>query len=207
MSNSQIQVLITDVGGVLGTNGWDTALRARVAAQFGYDLAETDSRHHLIFDAFELGKFSFEEYLNRTIFFQPRPFTVEQVRDFAYSQSVVNQEMLDFFLRVKQAHDLKMGILSNEGSGLTEYRVQKFGLRNLADFLIFSCKVGLRKPDRDIWRLALNLCQYQPQEIIYIDDRLFFVEMAAEMGFHAFQHIDLAQTQQNLAGLGLSLSA
>ena len=54
--------------------------------------------------------------------------------------------------------DLKIALISNEGRGLTEHRVRKFHLRELAEFMIFSNCVGYRKPDREIWRLALGSC-------------------------------------------------
>ena len=63
------KALFLDIGGVLGTNGWDRGARTRAAAQFGLDLAEMDERHHLTFDTYEEGKLSLDDYLNRVIFF------------------------------------------------------------------------------------------------------------------------------------------
>jgi len=94
-------------------------------------------------------------------------------------------------------------LISNEGEGLTEHRVRKFGLRELADFLVFSYFVHMRKPDLEIWNLALNLAQVDPSETIYIDDREMFAEVAAEMGFTAICHVSLEKTRDRLLQLGL----
>ena len=62
----------------------------------------------------------------------------------------------------------------------------------------------MRKPDLEMWRLALNLAQVSPEQSIYIDDRLMFVDIAAELGFTAIQHTSLEKTTQRLSELGLN---
>jgi putative hydrolase of the HAD superfamily len=104
---------------------------------------------------------------------------------------------------VKRCNGLKLGLISNEGEGLTAYRVRKWGLRDLADFMVFSHCVHMRKPDPAIWQLALDLAQADVPEAIYIDDREMFVKIAAELGFTAIHHTSLAGTRQQLQELGL----
>jgi putative hydrolase of the HAD superfamily len=198
-------MLYSDVGGVLGTNGWDTSLRQKIAARFRVELEPIESRHHLVFDSYERGHMSFEEYLREVFFGEPRDFTVTELRDYAYDQSTPWPDNLDFFKKVKNSNGLKMALISNEGAGLTEHRVRKFHLRELVEFMIFSHFVGYRKPDREIWRLALNLAQVPPSESIYVDDRKMFVDVAAEMGFTAVHHISLRETGERLRAAGLVL--
>ena len=198
-------ILYCDVGGVLGTNGWDTSLRRKIAAHFGIELSEIEGRHHLMFDSYERGYMSFEEYLRSVFFGVPRTFSLEEVRDYSFEQSVVWPENIAFFKRIKEANRVKMALISNEGRDLTEYRVRKFGLRELADFLIFSHFVGYRKPDREIWELALHLAQAQPAESIYVDDRELFVEIARQMGFTAVHHVSLEETGERLRQIGLQV--
>jgi putative hydrolase of the HAD superfamily len=205
MSSTRFQILYTDVGGVLGTNGWDTPLRRQIADHFQVDQGETESRHHLMFDTYESGKMAFEEYLSAVYFGSPRPFTVEDIRDYAFEQSTPWPDTINFFKKVKHANQLKVGIISNEGGGLTEHRVRKFGLRHLADFLIFSCFVYMRKPDRDIWRLGLNLAQVEPGQAIYLDDRKLFVDVATDLGFTGVHHTSLETTRQKFLDLGLAV--
>jgi putative hydrolase of the HAD superfamily len=205
MRHSRFRILYSDIGGVLGTNGWDAALRRRVASQFHIDLEEIEPRHHLMFDSYERGYMSFEEYLRYVFFGSAREFTIEQVRKFTYDQSIAWPENIEFFRQVKHANGLKIGLISNEGRGITEHRVGKFGLRELADFLVISHCVRLRKPDREIWQLALNLAQATPHESIYVDDREMFARVAAEMGFTAVHHVSLEDTRERLRGLGLEV--
>lgn len=203
MSASKFHILFSDVGGVLGTNGWDAALREKIASHFKVELAEVESRHHLMFDSYERGHMGFEDYLRSVFFRVSRPFTVEEVVEYSYNESIAWPENIKFFKRVKQENHLKMALISNEGRGLTEHRVHKFKLRDLADFMIFSHCVGYRKPDREIWRLALNLAQATPHQSIYVDDRKMFVDIAAGMGFTAVHHISLEDTSERLREVGL----
>jgi putative hydrolase of the HAD superfamily len=100
---------------------------------------------------------------------------------------------------------LKLALISNEGRGITEHRIGKFGLQDVADFLVISHFVHFRKPDREIWQLALNLAQSTPAESIYVDDRKMFVNVAAEMGFATVHHVALDTTRERFRQLGLAV--
>ncbi len=203
MTDSKYVALFSDIGGVLGTNGWDTSLRLKIARQFDCDSDEIQARHRMMFDSFERGYMNFEQYLRRVFFASPRTFTLDDVRQSAFNESVPWPENIALLKSVKTANRLKLALISNEGEGLTEYRVHKFGLRDLADFLVFSHFVHMRKPDLEMWHLALNLAQVTASETIYIDDREVFVEVAAELGFTSIHHTSLHETADQLAQLGL----
>jgi len=196
-------MLYSDIGGVLGTNGWDGRLRNSLCTKFNLDLDEIERRHHLMFDSFERGSLTFEEYLTRVVFFAPREFTLEQVREFAFKASEPWPENLECFRRIKNANGLKFAVISNEGQGITGYRVEKFGLKQLCDFMVISHFTGLRKPDPEIWRLALDLAQAEAFESVYVDDREMFVESARELGFTTIHHTSLEATREEFARLGL----
>jgi putative hydrolase of the HAD superfamily len=203
MNPSKFHILYSDVGGVLGTNGWDTGLRHKIAAHFKVELDDIEGRHHLVFDSYERGHMGFEDYLRSVFFDVPRGFTVEDLRNYTYNESVAWPENIHFLKRIKTSNGLKIALISNEGRGLTGHRVRKFHLRELAEFMIFSNCVGYRKPDREIWRLALDLAQATPEESIYLDDRKMFVDIAAAMGFTAVHHVSLEETSKQLRELGL----
>src|SRR5581483_6291958 len=201
MSHPKFRALYSDIGGVLGTNGWDTSLRKQITNHFGVDSSMIESRHQLMFDSFERGYMSFESYLNYVFFNVPRAFTLEELRAYTYNASTAWRENIEFFLRVKRNNHLKLALISNEGRGITEHRVGKFGLRELADFMVISHYVHYRKPDLEIWSLALNLAQVTAEESIYIDDREMFVNVARDIGFTAIHHISLDNTRVELRKL------
>ena len=203
MSGSKYHILFSDIGGVLGTNGWGSGLRAQVVSHFNLNADEIEQRHHLMFDSYERGFLSLDEYLGSVFFDRPRDFALADLRELIYQGSVAWRENIDLFHRVKIANGLKLALISNEGQGITEHRVNKFGLRNVADFMVVSHYVHMRKPDAQIWQLALDLAQAQVEESIYVDDRAIFVKVAADLGFTAFQHVSLNETRLRFEELGL----
>jgi putative hydrolase of the HAD superfamily len=198
--------LFLDVGGVLLTNGWDRVMRKRAAETFGLDADDMDERHHLTFDTYELGKLTLDEYLDRMVFYKERRFSREEFKEFMFAQSKPFPQMLDLIRYLKKAYGLKIAVVSNEGRELTIYRIQKFGLAEFVDFFIASSFVHFRKPDADIYRIALDIAQVPLDRVVYIEDRLMFVEVAQGLGIRAVHHIRFESTRASLASSGLVLA-
>ncbi len=202
-----IKTLFFDLGGVLLTNGWDRSMRQRAAATFHLDYADMDERHHLTFDTFESGKLTLDEYLDRTIFYQARPFSREEFKSFMFTQSKPYPQMIEWVRALKSKYLLRIAAVSNEGRELTEYRVRAFGLVEFIDFFIVSSFVHFRKPDRDIYRMALDIAQVYPEQVAYVEDRLMFVEVAETLGIRGIHHIGYGSTRDALKALGLTLDS
>ena len=198
-----ITCLFLDIGGVLLTNGWDHLARKRAATNFELELAEMEDRHHLTFDTYEEGKLTLEEYLSRTVFYEERPFTRDQFREFMFAQSQPYPEMLALVAQLKVRHGLKVVVVSNEGRELNAYRIRTFELASLVDFFISSCFVHMRKPDVDIFRLALDIAQTPPEQVVYIENTPMFVQIAEGLGIHSILHTDYKSTGARLASFGL----
>ncbi len=97
--------------------------------------------------------------------------------------------------------------ISNEGRELTVYRIKKFNMSAFIDFFVSSCFVHFRKPDVDMYRIALDISQAEPARSVYIDDRALFVEIAQGLGIHGIQHTGLESTRAALAAMGLILES
>jgi putative hydrolase of the HAD superfamily len=204
--SSLITTLFLDIGGVLLTNGWDHNIRKRAAEKFGLDYDEMNERHHLTFDTYEEGKVSLDVYLDRVVFYQERSFSREAFKAFMYAQSQPFPEMIELMRGLKIQYGLEAAAVSNEGRELTMYRVQQYHLGAVIDFFISSCFVHYRKPDEDIYRIALDIAQVRPEHVVYIDDRAMFVEVARGIGINGIIHSSFEATRMSLEGLGLKLS-
>jgi putative hydrolase of the HAD superfamily len=200
-----ITTLFLDIGGVLLTNGWDRSARRVAAETFALDCEEMNERHHLTFDTYEEGKLSLAEYLSRVVFYEKRPFSREEFRRFMFSQSRPFPEMIELVCRLKERHGLKVAAVSNEGRELTSHRIREFHLGTFIDFFISSCFVHFRKPDADIYRIALDIAQVEPAQVVYIEDRPMFVEVARGLGISGIVHTGLESTKRELEGFGLAL--
>ena len=198
-----ITCVFLDIGGVLLTNGWDHHARKQAATNFKLELAETEDRHHLTFDTYEEGKLTLEEYLSWVVFHKKRPFTRAQFQRFMFTQSKPYPEMIELIARLKIRHGLKIAVVSNEGRELNAYRIRKFKLNRLVDFFISSCFVHLRKPDADIFRLALDIAQTPARQVVYIDNTPMFVQIAEDLGIRSILHTDYRSTCAKLASFGL----
>ena len=199
----RITTLFTDIGGVLLTDGWNSRSRSNAALTFNLDLSELEERHHLTFDTFEIGKISLDEYLLRVVFYEKRSFTAGQFKEFMFAQSKPFPEMIQLLSQLKNKYHLKVAVVSNEGMELTEYRIKKFRLYDVVDFFVSSCFVHLRKPDVEIFALAVNIAQTPVEQIVYIEDRPMFVQMAESIGIKAIRHTDYESTKNKLGDFGL----
>jgi putative hydrolase of the HAD superfamily len=200
-----ISVLFLDIGGLLLTNGWDRAMRRRAAETFELDFDEMNERHNLTFDTYERGLLSLDNYLQRVVFYCRRPFTPEQFKTFMFEQSQLLGDNLELLRRIADAYGLQVAAISNEGRELATHRIGKFHLVDFMDFFIISSFVRFRKPDEDIFRLALDIAQVSPEQAVFIDDRLMFAEVAQSLGIRSIYHEDLDQTLAALDRVGLPL--
>ena len=198
-----IACLFLDVGGVLLTDGWDHHARKRAAKHFDLDWAEMELRHGLNFETHEEGKLSFNDYLDRVVFYEKRPFTHAEFRRFMFVQSKPVAGMTELFRSLKARYRLKIVVVSNECRELTAHRISAFELAGFVDAFISSCFVHLRKPDADIFKLALDIAQSPTDQIVYIENTAMFVQVAEGLGIRSILHTDYESTCVKLASFGL----
>ena len=198
-----ITTLFVDIGGVLLTDGWDHLARKRAATNFKLELAEMEDRHHLTFDTYEEGKLTLKDYLDRVVFHQKRSFTRAQFRRFMFAQSKPYPQMIDLIAQIKVRHRLKIAVVSNEARELNYHRISTFKLGKFVDFFISSCFVHVRKPDADIFRLALDIAQVPARHVVYIENTPMFVQIAEGLGIRSILHTDYKSTCAKLASFGL----
>lgn len=198
------RALFLDVGGVLLTNGWGRDSRRAAAQEFGLDYDDIDERHHLTFDTYEEGKITLDEYLKRVVFNTAREFSIDKFKEYMFGRSQPLAENIKYFRKLRSKYGLKVVAVSNEGKELTNYRINSFGLDDLFDVFISSAFVHVRKPDEDIYTIALEAAHVIPQEVVYVDDRSLFVEVAGGMGISGVYHRNLDDTKKALEQVGLA---
>jgi putative hydrolase of the HAD superfamily len=195
-----ITCVFLDIGGVLLTDGWDHLARRRAANNFKLEWAEMEDRHHLTFEIFEEGKITLEEYLSMVVFHQKRTFTRNQFRRYMFAQSKAFPEMIELVAQLKLNLGLKIAIVSNEARELNAYRIERFSLDRLADCFISSCFVHIRKPDADIFRLALDIAQVRSAQVVFIENTPMFVQIAEGLGIQGIVHTDCKSTRTRSPG-------
>jgi putative hydrolase of the HAD superfamily len=201
----EITTLFWDIGGVILTNGWDTAARRRAAGVFHLDWEEFQDRHELSFPAFDSGNISLDEYLNRTLFYRPRPFTREEFIAFMFAQSKEYPESRAVLDGIARSGKYFFGSINNEPLELNEYRIRAFHLRR--DFQVFfsSCYLHTRKPEEMIFRIALEVTQRPAEECVFIDDRPLNLENPRKLGITTIHYRNAAQLCAELKKYGVEV--
>jgi putative hydrolase of the HAD superfamily len=199
----KVTAVFFDVGGVLLTNGWDRSARRRAAGALHFDWDEFEERHELVVADLETGRIGLDEYLGRTLFYQPREFTREQANAFILAQSQPCPGVLEAVATLERGKRCLLATLNNESLDLNRYRIERFRLRDYFDVFLSSCYLGVRKPDERIYRLAMEITQRRGEECLFVDDRALNVECAAHLGMRTLQYRDAAQLEEELRRNGL----
>jgi len=200
----EISTILWDVGGVLLTNGWDHRERAAVLKKFQLDTDAFEQRHELANDPWEKGLITAEEYLLRTVFYEPRSFTpTEFLQAMKERSALLSHTAMRILQELAASEELELAMLNNEARELNDYRIERFELGRYFDSFFSSCYVGLRKPDPKFFRLALDVLQRDAEEVVFIDDRQGNCDAAETLGIHAIHYLDEAQCVQALERVGL----
>ena len=202
-----IQHIFFDIGGVLGTNGWDSEQRRLAAEKFGLDATALRACHEEMVGPLEVGEVTLDEYLDVVVFSSPRDYSPAEFKDFMLSLSRPNPEIIAIARELTATGDYWMMTLNNESDELNRYRIATFGLNDIFDAFLSSCWLGLRKPSHRFYVRALQIAQADPRRSVLIDDREHNVTAARAMGIHTIHYASEPQLREELAGLGISLNS
>jgi putative hydrolase of the HAD superfamily len=192
-----------DIGGVLGTNGWDREQRAGVARHFGLDVAELEDLHGETVAMLEQGRMSLDEYLRCTVFYRPRSFDPAEFKACMLAQSTPFPESIDLARALARTGRYRLMTINNESDELNRQRLEKFGLRDIFTAFFSSCWLGLLKPAKRIYEVALAMSQAEPEASVFIDDRERNLEPARALGMRAIRFTDAIRLRQELADIGV----
>ncbi len=198
-----ITALFWDVGGVLLTNGWDRHSRRRAAEKFKLDWEDFEDRHELVVGRFETGRLSLDHYLERTIFYRPRDYGKDEFKAHMFAQSKAIKGTLEVVGQLARTGRYLLGTLNNESRELNLYRIEHFGLPRYFSIFMTSSFLGVKKPEDEMFHLALDLTQRKAECCLFIDDRELNVECAARCGLRTLHFKNATQLEQDLRNAGL----
>ena len=200
-----IKVLLFDIGGVLLSKGWETASRKQAADDFGLDASDFEQRHQAVSDEFEAGKLSLDGYLTRTVFYEERPFARDDFVRFMQQQSEPYPESLDLVRRLARTREYLIATLNNKSRELNDYRIGTFRLSDIFTVFLSSCYLGIKKPDQEIYHMALDILQCRPDECLFIDDREVNLGPAELAGMRTVHCTDVDRLRTGLASHGVTV--
>ncbi len=196
--------LFFDIGGVLGSNGWSTPQRGRAIERFGLDTAEFEQQHRDAVGTFEQGRMTLDEYLDCTVFYRDRNFSRADFVDFMLAESRPDQATIALARQLADSGKFRMMTLNNESLELNLHRIERFGLRDIFAAFFTSCWVGVTKPSRRIYEMALAISQAPPERAVFIDDRNPNLVPAQALGMQTIHFTTGDQLAGQLAALGVT---
>ena len=196
-----IKHIFFDVGGVLGSNGWDREQRQRAVERFGLNAEDFQWRHEEVIGGWEEGRMTLDEYLDIAIFYTARDFSREEFTDFMCAQSVPDQESIKIAKALSRDPRYTLMTLNNESLELNIYRIERFGISEIFEAFISSCWLGVRKPIRRFYSNALGIAHAQPESSLFIDDRQQNLTPARSLGMNTILFQSAPQLRSDLERL------
>jgi putative hydrolase of the HAD superfamily len=195
---SGIKHIFFDIGGVLGTNGWDHEQRDDAVKRFHLDARDFQCRHEEVVGEWEEGRITIEEYLDIVIFHDPRDFSREDFVDFMFAQSRSDDEAVSLARQLTAHPRYTLMTLNNESDELNRYRIAKFGISEIFEAFLSSCWLGVRKPTQAFYESALGIAQADPRTSLFIDDRQQNLGPAKKLGMQVIRFESAAQLRSDL---------
>lgn len=198
-----IELVLFDIGGVLGSNGWDREQRSAAVQQFGLDAEDFQYRHEETAGAFEAGQITLDEYMDLTVFCSERTFTRETFKSFMFAQSIPWPESIAVARDLASAGVVRLATLNNESAELNEHRIDRFGLRDIFPTFFTSCWLSVRKPQRKIYDRVMGMTQADPTRTLFVDDREQNLKPAAALGWRTIHFENAGQLRGALVAKGV----
>lgn len=93
----------------------------------------------------------------------------------------------------------KIATICNGGS--REAMNRKFRLREMVDLMVFDEEEGVAKPDSRMYLRTLMRLGVNPEETVFVDDKVINVEAAQQLGIHSIHFKDTTQTLVEIQAL------
>lgn len=194
----EIRHIFFDIGGVLGSNGWDREQRQRAVERFGLNAEDFQWRHEEVIGEWEEGRITIEEYLDIAVFYTQRKFTRDEFIEFMKAQSIPDRETIRIAKELSMDPRYTLMTLNNESEELNIHRIEVFGISEIFEAFISSCWLGVRKPIRRFYTRALGIAHATADTSLFIDDRQQNLIPAKSLGMNAILFQSASQLRSDL---------
>ena len=195
---TEIRHIFFDIGGVLGSNGWDHVQRERAVEHFNLKAEDFEWRHKEVIAEWEEGKITIDEYLEIAVFHTRRTFSREEFIEFMYSQSVPDEDTIAIARLLSRHAGYTLMTLNNESEELNKYRIEKFGISQIFEAFLSSCWLGARKPIRRFYNRGLGIAHAEAATSLFIDDRQQNLISASTLGMNVVHFTSATQLRSDL---------
>ena len=184
--------IIFDLGAVI--INIDHSLTAKAFANLGLDSSDAKFQtvQQELFDSFEKGKISSNDFRSTIKSYFKFPPNDSDI-DVAWNAMLLDlpMERLHLLQKLKTTH--RTFLLSNTNEihfkAISDYLQDQFEIADLTGFFersYLSYKLGMRKPETEIYDLVLTENDLDPTKTVFIDDSLANIEGAKKLGIETY---------------------
>lgn len=172
------KILLIDMYGVIikESKGYFIPYTFQHFPETEYDRLTAAFKVERVFSKAQKGFLSNEEFLGYLGYENPR----ETMEDYLKNYLTLDEQFHDFAERVSK--DTDFCLLSNDVWEWSEFLTEYHDMNPYFKDKIVSGEVYLRKPDKDIFRCALERLQCEPKDCIFVDNSVKNLQVAEELG-------------------------
>jgi putative hydrolase of the HAD superfamily len=198
---TEIRHIFFDIGGVLGSNGWDREQRQQAIERFGLNIEDFQWRHEEVVGEWEEGRITIDEYLDIAVFYTERHFSRDEFINFMYSLSVPDEATIRIARALSADSRYTLMTLNNESEELNVHRIEAFGISQIFEAFLSSCWLGVRKPIRRFYSCGLGIAHATAETSLFIDDRPQNLIPASMLGMNVIHFKSATQLRSDLERL------
>ena len=196
-----IEAVLFDIGGVLEHNprtGWEQ----RWAAELGMSIEEFERRLAPVGRPGSVGEITLHGAERRIAsVFGLDDAALGRFMDDLWEEylGTLNEELTAYFASLRGGRvPLKTGIVSNSFAGAREREQARYGLEDVCDTIVYSHEVGCRKPDPQIYEIALQRLDVSADRTVFLDDVQANVDGALAVGIAGILFVDTEQAIEDV---------
>lgn len=188
-----VKNIIFDLGGVIINLDIPSTIEAfNQISDLPFEQIYTQAQQNNVFNLFDKGQINeidFFTELRKELRFKGEDIELYN----AWNKMLLDvpEQRLEMLIETKQLY--KTFLLSNTNethiSVFEKELYQSQGVRNFNDYfdkVYYSCRIGMRKPDKEIFEYVLQKNKLIPSETVFIDDSVQHVKAAGECGIKAY---------------------
>ena len=127
------------------------------------------------------------------------PYSVEQAIETHTKIVEVNPESIEV-VRALRKSGVPAYLATNQHEYRARYMSKVLGYANAFDGEFYSCRLGYMKPDNGYFQALLKSLPYQPEQLLFIDDRERNVAAAKSLGIHGVEY-EMSEGVEALRGI------
>lgn len=197
----KIKAIITDVGGVLvrelersARKTWEDKLQL-THGELTKDVYRTGKASLAV-----VGKLDYKKiWLDVQKKFDLSDREIKQMEHDFHAGDRLNEPFYAFMDEMHKKY--ATAILSNAWINARKIYTDVYQLDKIADLMIISAEEGMRKPNKTIYKVALERLGLNPKEVIYIDDRPDNIRTAQALGMHTVLFTHTQETIERIKKL------